>query len=670
MSRTTQAILRIRDEQALFQEICDIAAGFGAFSLAWIGLVAAGGGEVRVMAQAGPARHYLDGLEIRTGAGAAPGRGPVVTALREGTVQVVNDFLNDPRTGPSKVRAGQFEIGACAALPIFRSGRATGTLTLYAGQPGFFTPENLTLLGEIAGCLSYALDDLDREAALRATAQAVRKISVAVEQGPVTVVITDLQGDIEYVNPKFTELTGYAAAEVQGRNPRFLQSGRVPPGVYRAMWAALAAGETWKGEFQNRKKNGELFWEAATIAPIRDGEGAVTHYVAVKEDITALKSGEAARIESEARFQQLFETSNDGIALEDLVGRYQDCNQAFLDLLGLDGKDALLGRSCDAVTAPESLDLGRRMVAACRELPAGRNLAYEKEYLRADGTRVPAEVHLWVRRDREGAPVGLWCIARDITERRQADQALEQLNGELEERIRRRTALLETALAELDAFSYSVSHDLRAPLRGIDGFSQALQEECGELLSAEGRHYLQRVRAGTQRMGRLIDDLLKLSQVSRSALNRQPLDLSALAEALLDELDQGDPGRGLELRVAPGLEASGDPGLVRAVLGNLLGNAWKYTARASAPRIEVFREPLPDGGAAFCVRDNGVGFDMAYAGKLFMAFQRLHSATDFEGSGIGLAIVQRIIHRHGGQVWARSAEGEGASFYFTLPGQP
>ena len=533
LSRATQAMLRIRDEPALLQEICAIASGFGAFPLAWIGMLDAEGLALRVAARSGPAEGFLQSLQLATG-----GDSPTGAALDRGEPQVANDFMSDPRTGPWHARAARFGIGACAAVPIRRSGRVAGTLSLYAARPGSFDQETLTLLGEIADCLSFALDDLDREAALAATAQQVRRISVAVEQGPVTVVITNLEGAIEYVNPRFTDLTGYSSAEALGRNPRMLQSGQVSAETYRGLWAALRAGQVWKGEFLNRKKNGDLFWEAATIAPIRDARGAVTSYVAVKED---------------------------------------------------------------------------------------------------------------------------------ITERRQAKLALEQLNGELEERIRRRTALLETALAELDAFSYSVSHDLRAPLRSIDGFSQALLEECGGQVGAAGQHYLQRILAGTRRMGRLIDDLLKLSQVSRSPLNRQRLDLSALARTLLEELAQGDPARTLDLRVAPGLEASGDPGLIRAVLANLLGNAWKYTARTGRARIEVFREDRPDGGAAFCVRDNGAGFDMAYAGKLFTAFQRLHSASEYEGSGIGLALVQRIVRRHGGQVWATGAVGEGACFRFTLP---
>jgi len=377
-----------------------------------------------------------------------------------------------------------------------------------------------------------------------------------------------------------------------------------------------------------------------------------------------------ARLESETRFRELFETSRDGIAMLDPEGRYLGCNRAFLDLLGLDSERQLIGRSYEAFTPGEYLEQERRLIAGAMAERQGAGEDFEKEYLRPSGERIPVEVRGWVRRNGEGEVIGLWAIVRDITERRRAQRELQQLNGELEERIRKRTALLQAANAELDAFSYSVSHDLRAPLRSIDGFSQAVLEDCGDQLNLEGKGYLERVRAGTARMGRLIDDLMALSRAGRGQLDLQTLDLTAMALSVLEELAQAGPPRSLELRVEAGLTAGGDPGLVHSVLVNLLGNAWKYSAKIPAARIELYAAPLPDGSPAFCVRDNGAGFDMAHAGQLFQPFQRLHASNDFAGSGIGLAIVKRIIHRHGGQVWAQGAAGGGASFFFSLPELP
>jgi light-regulated signal transduction histidine kinase (bacteriophytochrome) len=218
---------------------------------------------------------------------------------------------------------------------------------------------------------------------------------------------------------------------------------------------------------------------------------------------------------------------------------------------------------------------------------------------------------------------------------------------------------------ELEAFSYSVSHDLRAPLRAIDGFSQALVEDCGEQLDDSARDYLRRIRAATKRMADLIDDLLDLSRVTRREMRREPVDLSALASAIGSQLQRSEPARRVDLVVRPGLVARGDPHLLRLLLENLLGNAWKFTGGRAEARVE-FGATEAHGGVAYFVRDDGVGFDMAYADKLFGAFQRLHAADEFPGTGIGLATVQRIVHRHGGRVWAESVVGGGATFYFSL----
>jgi len=237
------------------------------------------------------------------------------------------------------------------------------------------------------------------------------------------------------------------------------------------------------------------------------------------------------------------------------------------------------------------------------------------------------------------------------------------------ERTAQLNDLLETQTrtnAELEAFSYSVSHDLRAPLRGIDGFSQALMEDYGERMDEEARHYLQRIRNGTQRMGQIIDDLLRLSKVSRGELNKQRTDLTVLARRVLAELGQGHPERKVAGEVQEQLFAQADPRLIQVVVENLVGNAWKYTTLKPDARIEVGQVQI-EGRPTFFVRDNGAGFDMQFAGRLFVPFQRLHAATEFEGSGIGLAIVLRIIQRHGGRIWAEAQPDQGATFYFSLP---
>lgn len=288
---------------------------------------------------------------------------------------------------------------------------------------------------------------------------------------------------------------------------------------------------------------------------------------------------------------------------------------------------------------------------------AGRDWYFECRIRRQDG----AERHIWVRGaifpNTAGGGMEMVGMVGDITERRHAEDAVRKLNGELAD-----------ANQELAAFCYSVSHDLRAPLRGIDGFTHVLEEDYGDKLDDAGRGYLARVRAAAQRMGGLIDDLLKLSKITRAEMQPRFVDLSALAREVADALQRREPQRQVRWEIADGLSAQGDPQLLRVALENLLGNAWKFTGKRAEAVIEFGRQER-DGQTVFCVRDNGAGFDMAYAKHLFGAFQRMHSTAEFEGTGIGLATVQRVLHRHGGRVWAEAGVDKGAAFYFNLPSE-
>jgi PAS domain S-box-containing protein len=257
--------------------------------------------------------------------------------------------------------------------------------------------------------------------------------------------------------------------------------------------------------------------------------------------------------------------------------------------------------------------------------------------------------------DQSGQIIGTFGISRDITERKRAEAALQKAKLEL-----------EAANKELEAFSYSVSHDLRAPLRSIDGFSQALLEDYSELLPPEGRNYLERVRSSAQRMAELIDDLLNLSKVTRASMKLESVDLSQLAQGIAAELQRTHAERRMSFNITPKLKAYADPNLLQIVLENLLNNAWKFTSKREQPKIE-FGSKQENDETIYFIRDNGAGFDMAYANKLFGAFQRLHAMTEFPGTGIGLATVQRIINRHGGRIWAEGEVGQGATFFFTLP---
>jgi len=295
---------------------------------------------------------------------------------------------------------------------------------------------------------------------------------------------------------------------------------------------------------------------------------------------------------------------------------------------------------------------------------AGRTVQFEETAESDDGMRSYLSVKFPVL-DTDGNPYAVCGISTDITDRKRAEEQIQELNAGLEARVAERTAELEASTRELDAFSYSVSHDLRAPLRSLHGFSQALLDDYGTVIDDVGRGYLDRLQVNVKRMGQMIDDLLNLSRATRADLAREPVDLSGLAREIMAELSAIDPDRVVKSVIPDDLKALGDRALLRMVLQNLLANAWKYTAKLPVAKIEVGQTER-QGEQVFFVRDDGAGFDTQYAGKLFVAFQRLHPTAEFEGNGIGLAIVQRIVRRHGGQVSAESELGHGATFYFTV----
>ena len=310
-------------------------------------------------------------------------------------------------------------------------------------------------------------------------------------------------------------------------------------------------------------------------------------------------------------------------------------------------------------------DLPALNKAVAESLRQASEFAAEFRILRPDGKQRWISARATVVRDGHGQPNRMVGVNIDITDQKQAEEQIRLLNASLESRVAERTRDLSNANNELESFSYSVSHDLRAPLRTIDGFSLALLEDCGDRLDETCQGHLQRIRTAAQRMGALIDDLLNLSRVTRAQLNTQEFDLSAVVSEVAKELQAAHPERHVVWKIQSALLATGDSQLLRVAIENLLNNAWKFTSRRPQAQIEFGKTQI-SGDTAFFVKDDGAGFDPAYADRLFGAFQRLHGATEFPGTGVGLATVQRVIHRHGGRIWAESSLHHGATFYFTL----
>ena len=370
-------------------------------------------------------------------------------------------------------------------------------------------------------------------------------------------------------------------------------------------------------------------------------------------EVTERKATEEALRQSEERFRLMVSDVKDyAILMLDPDGRVASWNAGAERTKGYQAEE-ILGQPFSRFYPEEDIQSGKPAAALQTALQKGRH-EDEGWRVRKDGSKFWADVVLTALRDKTGELRGFCKVTRDVTVRKRNEELLHLRNAQL-----------ETANKELDAFSYSVSHDLRAPLRGIDGFSQALLEDYNDKLDSTGQDYLQRVRLAAQRMSVLIDDLLNLSRVTRSEIRREKLNLSAIVRSAADELQRVAPERDVKFVIAEGLTADGDSRLLRVAIENLLGNAWKYTSAHSSARIE-FGFHQNNGQSAYFVRDDGAGFDPRYSERLFGAFQRLHAVTEFPGTGIGLATVQRIIRRHGGEIWAEGAVEKGATFYFTL----
>jgi PAS domain S-box-containing protein len=372
---------------------------------------------------------------------------------------------------------------------------------------------------------------------------------------------------------------------------------------------------------------------------------------------------EEALRSSESKYRAIFDNANDAIFIHDIeTGAILDANQRMTEIYGSTADEARRG-GVEVLSSGEPPYTRNEALSRIDSAVSGKPQHFEWKVKHKAGETFWAEVIL------KRVPIGredrLLAVVRDISERKQAEEAIHQLNAELEDRVARRTAELEASNKDLESFSYSVSHDLRAPLRAIDGFSNTLLKSYRDSLDERGQDYLQRVRNAAQRMGKLIDDILGLSRAGRAEMRLQRVDISAIARDILNDLWKSEPERKVHIVVEQGVKANADAHLIRIALDNLLGNAWKFTGNRDEVRIEV-GSSVQNGEQVYFVRDNGSGFDPAYADKLFSPFQRLHTESEFPGTGIGLALVQRILKRHGGRIWAESAVDAGATFYFTL----
>ncbi len=564
---------------------------------------------------------------------------------------IQQQFPNDPLLA-------EMGMESYIGTPLFDSqDNPLGLIVLMNSKPIGNIEQLHPVMGIFAARAGAELERLQAGKELRKSEERFAK---AFRSSPEPIIISRMEdGCLLDVNEGFERITGYRREEVLGKTVEEINLWQHAEKRQRMIELLQQEGKlrNYMGEF--RKKNNEkIIVELSAEVIELDGQACL---VVLAKDVTELKQTEEALAKSISEWNHAMDYFNDALVIVDLNDRVIRANSAFYRLTSLI-PEQVIGK-----------DVGSILHAAGEEVscPACRARKKHKDaliVLEADDpdnfAGRPVEIMVRTIRDYQDEPQSVLMAIHDLSRQRAIENELRQHRDNLEELVTERTRELEAANKELETFSYSVSHDLRTPLRSINGFSQAVLEDYAEQLDDTGKDYLQRINSASRRMNDLIDDMLKLSRLSRFEFNREDVDMSMLAESVVNQLKELEGEREVNISIAPGLKAQGDKKQLDIVLVNLFGNAWKYTRNTENASIEF--GATENGEKIFYIKDNGAGFDMRYADKLFGVFQRFHNNDEFEGTGIGLATVQRIIHRHGGRIWAEAEVGKGATFYFTL----
>lgn len=670
LSSSNQALVRAQNESQLPQEICRILVEEGGYRMAWMGFAEHDAAKtLRPVATAGVEEGYLASAKL-TWADTEWGHGPGGVAARTGQPAFCNNVLEDLQFAPWREDALRRGYASTCVLPITLHDKSIAILAVYSPVPDAFDAAEVKLLAELADDISYGFHVLHTRAERQRAEEALKaerqRFFSVLETLPPMICLLTPDYHVAFANRAFRERFG----ESQGRRCYDYCFGNSAPCEFCQTYDVLKTGQP-------------RHWEVSTPEgsvidvydfPFTDVDGTPM-ILEMDIDITEAKRAKEAVEKANAYNRSLLEASLDPLVTISPSGKITDVNSAAEKVTGRLREELIGADFSDCFTDPEKARLGYQQ--AFKE---GSVQDYELEVRRRDGSTTPVLYNSSLYRDQGGEVVGVFAAARDITTRKRAEEEVLRLNEELEQRVRLRTAQLEASNKELESFSYSVSHDLRAPLRAMDGFSRILLEEYRSQLPSKAQRYLDFVRDSAAHMGNLIDGLLALSRLGRQELKTRPVEVAEIVRQSMADLRADLEGSAVEFVVGTLPSCDADPLLLRQVYVNLLSNALKFSRSREKVRIEIGalrareaaqgREPplrlLDPDSWIYYVRDNGVGFDMRYADKLFGVFQRLHRQEEFKGTGIGLATVQQIIHRHGGQVWAEAEVGKGATFYFTI----
>ena len=597
---------------------------------------------------------------------------------------IVPDILTDPLWADYRELAAEHGLRAAWSTPIHdHGGELLGIFCIYHRQPGRPGSGELDLIARAAHVMRIAIERkraeeeirkltagleqrvAERTAELQAANATLGDFKAALDRHAI-VAITDARGVITYANDKFSTISKYPCEELLGQDHRLVNSGHHPKAFMRDLWQTIASGRVWKGEIKNRAKDGSDYWVDSTIVPFLGPDGKPAQFITIRSDITERKRAEEALRESEERVRLATDAARIGVWERDPKSNLLRWDARMFAIYGIPTTPEGLVSYRDwrarvlPADLPEQEERLQRTIGACgqdqREFHIVRASDHAVRVIQAAERVIPGV---------NGEAARIVGVNLDITERKRSEEEINELNADLQ----RHAAELVESNKELEAFSYSVSHDLRAPLRAVDGFSRMVLADYAPKLDEEGRRMLGVIRGEAQRMGRLIDDLLAFSRLGRQSIEATGIEMEALARSVFDELAAQEPNDRVRLDLRPLPPARGSEAMIRQVWVNLIGNAIKFTKERELAEIEIGTWDGGNSGRIYYIKDNGIGFDMRYADKLFGVFQRLHSQEEFPGTGVGLALVQRIVKRHGGRVWAEGQVGQGATFYFTLPSQ-